>query len=166
MKNFDEALAFFDKERTDEIMYRKYEHFGWQIVGWQSAKKNGRLYFGTMGKSCRSNHHAPMMVNGRVCAKCFIIAKRKNIILKRSTEEMTKDELRDFWRKSLNLKHPPEDCKRAAYVYIVDNFPYTNLREASKITGIKKNVIRYRCEHEDFLDYFSIATDSLAVSTE
>lgn len=166
MRNFEEVLSCLNVERKDEKLHRRYEHFGWQIVGWTAAKNEGRLYFGTMGGSCRSGHDAPHMVSGRICAKCFIIAKRKNIILKRKTEEMNKDQLREFWRKQLNLRHPAPECKRAAYIYIVDNFPYTNLKEAARITGIKTNVIRYRCESDDFLDYFSIATDSVAVPQE
>lgn len=162
MKNFEAVLECLPV-RSNEILYRKYEHFGWQIVGWQAAKSRGKLYFATLGGSCRSGHDAPHMVSGRICAKCFIIAKRKNIILKRNTSEMNKEQLHNFWRKQLNLKEPAPNCKRPSYVYIVDNFPYTNLQEAAKLTNISKNVIRYRCEHEDFLDYFSIATDSLAV---
>lgn len=166
MKNFEKALECLPV-RSNEMLHRKYEHFGWQIVGWQKAKEHGRLYFGTLGGSCRSGHDAPQMVSGRICAKCFIIAKRRSIMLKRQENELLdKVKIKQFWRKQLNLVEPKPECKRPLYVYIVDNFPYTNLKEASRITGINMNVIRYRCDHDDFLDYCSIATDTLGINTK
>ena len=158
MKDFETIVEMLDYAPQDYKLHRKYEHFGWQIVGWTNAKNEGRLYFATLSGSCRGGHAAPYLVNGRVCAKCFIVAKRRNIMLQRETTEMTKTQIRDFWRKQLNLPHPADDCKKPNYIYIVDSFPYTNIKEAAKITGIKVNVIRYRCESDEYVDFVSIPT--------
>jgi hypothetical protein len=138
------------------LLYRKYDEFGWQIVGWQAAKEEGKLYFGTASGGCRSGHAAPYLVHGRVCAKCYIIAMRNKLAMKSKKRKLTKAQLAKFWRKQLNLKDPAPDTKKHQYIYIVENFPYTNMKEAANISGKSANVIRYRCESEDFLDYFAL----------
>lgn len=158
MRDFDTILEIMDVGRTDEVLHRKYAHFGWQVIGLKNAKERGRLYFGTLSGTCQNQHNAPYLVNGRVCAKCFIIAKRRTFKMKHKVDEMSKDEIRAFWRKQLNLPEPAADCKKANYIYIVENFPYTSIKEAANFNNTKVNVIRYRCESDEYPDFVSIPT--------
>lgn len=139
-------------ETTNYVLYRKIEGFGWFVVGWSDAKKMGLTQYATPSGQCAKGHTAPMSVAKTRCVKCLAIKSRNK------GDELTKEQARVYWRSKLKL---PRNItvESPRYVYVIENMPYTSLKEAEQLTGIPTSVMYYRCSQDEFNDYHKLPTN-------